>query len=397
MNRTAFPLSIILLLSACSLPKGDIDQKWIGAINEYGIRPIYPPKEDYFIGNIYLHVYTPGCEGKDGYETAGCDFVSVKIGHLPAENIQKLIANNYGKTWSFRADEDKCEIKLLPTSLDEAVEASEVPEAQDKRRSFIGRPTRECYASDVIQDPKSHMRLRRVGFPDFFKRKITGGSLAASLPFDSFPNLGFGVRGLESYSVSIPAAQYYAVNAVELASYIKANKNHMANKVQRLVDLGGDSTIFVAKSICEECGYKITIPYEIYYSSVFDIEYVGGFGSEFGATRSRGDQAYKVNVEKGSVDLDDLLASPVPGNYGVASKITHASDNRIGLRRIFDAPLAVGFRGMSFSLLEWDNWLAGDPNAMPSSSRALGNEAVFPSGTKVPKSLESYFCEKCPK
>ncbi len=392
MKKIAISLSLTLALTACSLTGGDVDQKWIGAINEYSINPMFPPKEDYYIGNIYLHVYNAKCEGKDRYETKGCDFVSIKIGQLPADEILALLKNNYGKTWSFRATSDDCQISLAPTTPGTKPNPSDTAKL-DAPPSYIAKPSRACFASDVITDPAEHMNLRRVGFPDFYKRKSTGASLAASLPMDSLPNFGFGVNHIESYSVSIPAAQYYGINAVELIAYLKKNKDSIViNNVQKLKGLNSKYTEDAVQTLCRGCKANITIPYEIYYSAIFDIEYSGSFNADLGMSRARntdssGD-AYKTTVNNGVIKIDDLLTSPVQGNFGVAAKITHSSDNRIGLRRTYDVPLAVGFRGISLKIEEFDRWLDGDITVIPDPATTLDLKTEIPGARDVKQLLE---------
>ncbi|MHC8287451.1 hypothetical protein ACYZUD_11615 [Pseudomonas sp. XS1P51] len=380
MKKTAISACAAFVLTACSLPSGDLDQKWVSAINEYRINPMYPPKEDYYIGNVYLHVYNAKCEEKNKYETAGCDFVSIKIGQLPAEEVYSLLKNNYGETWSFRAATDECKISLAPSTAGSKPDPSDTAKLEAPP-SYIARPSRECFASDVIAKPAEHMNLRRVGFPDFFKSKSTGGSLAASLPMDSLPNFGIGVNNIESYSVSIPAAQYYAVNAIELIAYLKNNRNSIAiNKVQKLKGLNSVYTSDAVSTLCEDCKANIVIPYEIYYSSIFDVEYTGSFNASVGFSRARNTDssgnAYKTNLENGAIKIDDLLTSPTQGNFGVAAKITHASDNRIGLRRTYDVPLAVGYRGISLEVSQLDKWLGGDVTIKPGPYGVLNAPTV---------------------
>lgn len=381
MKKIAFSASATLVLTACSLTGGDIDQKWIGAINEYSINPMYPPKEDYYIGNIYLHVYNEACEGKNRYETKGCDFISIKIGQLPAEAVLALLKNNYGKTWSFRAATDECQITLAPITTGTPPKPSDTAKLEAPP-SYIAKPGRSCFASDVITNPTEHMNLRRVGFPDFYKRKSTGGSLAASLPMDSLPNFGFGVNNIESYSVSIPTAQYYSVSAIELIAYLKRNKETiLINNVQKLKGLNSEYTNDAIHTLCRGCKANITIPYEIYYSSVFDIEYDGSFNADIGFSRAintdNSGSAYKTNIDNNSIKIDDLLSSPTQGNFGVAAKITHTSESRIGLRRTYDVPLAVGYRGISLKVEEFDRWLDGDIAVEPDPATPLSLKTVL--------------------
>ncbi|WP_327440355.1 hypothetical protein [Pseudomonas donghuensis] len=365
-----------LTLAGCPFPKGDLDQKWVGAINEYGINPMFPPKEDYYIGNVYLHAYNKACEGKEKYQSKGCDFTTVRIGQLPPDDILKLLESNYGNTWSFKAGSDNCTIALKADQDDKANKVDEVNKddananaGSDKLPDYIAKPSRGCYASDEIKPAAKSMYLRRVGFPDFYKNMSTGGSLAASLPINGLPNLGMGVNDVKSISVSIPAAQYYSVSPIELISYLRRNKEMTINPTQKLKGLNNSSTISAIRTLCDDCKALIIIPYEIYYSTIFDVEYSGDFSTDVGFTRSRtpedAEAPYKAPTADKKINIDELMSNPTTGNFGISAKITHASKEKVGIRRTFDTPLAVGYRGLSLELSKVDDWLDGKEGILP--------------------------------
>jgi hypothetical protein len=214
--------------------------------------------------------------------------------------------------------------------------------------------------------------------------------LAASLPINGLPNLGVGINDVKSISVSIPAAQYYAISPIDLISYLRSNKDVPISPTQKLKGINNIITYNAIHTLCDDCKARIVIPYEIYYSTIFDVEYSGEFNTDLGFTRSRGSddnqKPYEINTEGKLLKIDELITTPTDGNFGIAAKVTHASSEKIGIRRVFDTPLAVGYRGLTLELSQVDDWLDGKKGTRPapgSGDTVMSMPLEIPEGSTI--------------
>ncbi|BFM18944.1 hypothetical protein R50073_51270 (plasmid) [Maricurvus nonylphenolicus] len=64
-SRWAFVLFSSTLIAACSSPQfkqGEVQSKWTQSLRQLGIVPTFPPREDLFVGDVYVSNYDPESE-----------------------------------------------------------------------------------------------------------------------------------------------------------------------------------------------------------------------------------------------------------------------------------------------------------------------------------------------
>jgi len=164
------------VLAACaSNDPGFVGRQWSQNIRELGIYPVFPPREDFRVGDIYLFPwYAPDCRDRVGLD--GPMLLGVLVAAVPT-------VSDSAKTFY--------ESRIaVPSSVDPKVN---------------------------VFDARDHTSLRTVGFPAFVSVAVTGAQAAAFLSANGLP-LQLGASGQSSSRafVSVTSAESYAVPMAEL-------------------------------------------------------------------------------------------------------------------------------------------------------------------------------------
>ncbi|MES0151772.1 hypothetical protein NKJ95_32180 [Mesorhizobium sp. M0012] len=297
---------------------------WNKAIERLGIQPLYPPQEDFFVGDVYITLDDP--EGEiDGqlvrYPTNVYKGRGVKIGHIDMRESIKKGAQ------PFRFPETKI-IEGKATA--------------DQLRSELPPET----ASDDL------IRLSLVAFPGIsVKHYINTGS--------EFWRFVAGRRSGEIEEISIPYAESYGAPVVD-----------------SLLALGKYCTDVATKELCNDevarkiLGYVLGNDVNAVHGSKYvfpiSVTIVGQvfLARELKIRRYRGD-SLSTHLNKGALTGEQLAtalgdassASPAGvSRPAIESPIIQSGDyenaqsTRVSLDQIFARPVAFGFRRVSFAL-----------------------------------------------
>ncbi len=344
MNKQTIMLSALLLLHGCSGNEINSSSTPARAMNDYDINPIYPPREDLFIGDIYVNIYTPNCSAN--LDNNECTFTSIRIARIPVDNVSKMISNYYDNTWSFTSKGEGCQFK----------ETEETDQEDQTKKIKKYSPSKECFARDTINPPSTHQQLKQIAFPNFYKHKENSSQPSAAIPAGILPKAGIGINSIKEYSVAIPAARYYSVDPFEMLDALQSLPPEQIQKLQKIKDY--------KEMICSQCKTKIFIPYQIYYTRIFDITYKGEFFSSKTPNQARYPSENKTLYTPPAdtnTNPDTLSAALVGENdFGVTTTLSHASTEDIGIRQVFDTPMAIGYKGFVYDdPEEIKNGLAG--------------------------------------
>ncbi len=193
----------LLLTSCCSGPDshGYVYREWSKRMAEMGIFPVYPPREDIVVGDVYalpLHPYDTAAVGYIG----GLGNAGIHVDYLGDTNLQwknfltKL--TTYYSTRPYPADSTNALISGTNVVL------TSIPGYEDAQRSSAF-------------DPGSVARLRQVSFPDFNITHIDQESLAAVIPIEGImAGFNFNRSDIKAVHFSIPHAESYGLTTEEM-------------------------------------------------------------------------------------------------------------------------------------------------------------------------------------
>jgi chemotaxis protein histidine kinase CheA len=235
-------------------------------------------------------------------------------------------------------------------------------------------------SSAEVRGKSRRNRLRLVAFPEFSTVSISSADLAAMVPIDA---LGLGLNlsseNISQVSVKIPAAESYAISVTDLVPlllerratsrsndknvyewYIKDHSKNPATEssiltVARLMHDNPTSLSERGKIV------YLRVVTEVFYARAMDVgifasKSFGGRASVNSPTAQSKDTNIKDFDAAAVIPSSDLLsqiaervstAQLLPGG---SVQVLTKNESSIGIRRVFDRPVAIGFRGLVLAL-----------------------------------------------
>jgi hypothetical protein len=204
-SSVRFSLLIVLCtlaFTACVRnPKpGSVYRDWAARMSEMGIFPVFPPREDIVVGDVYFlpaHPYdTPLIEQVGGAGSAGFHKQNL-FADAGNQGLFANLTNYYYKRPVFAP---------TSTNLDSEVTADEsgISPLAGIRPSLNDRET--------VFGPVPATRLRQVAFPEFSVTTVSEVGLAAMVPIEAIrASIGFSSADVSRISFKIPQAESYGL------------------------------------------------------------------------------------------------------------------------------------------------------------------------------------------
>ena len=199
-----FSVSLCVFVCAgCASPidkKGGLAKVWGERLQQYRIIPVFPPREDIQVGDIYLACVPKG-------------YVDPNVVQLNGESNTPLWVSSLSSLFG----DGKPLKNFYENRIDLPSSASAIGVGTSQSTKYNGLiPIPE---SQTMFTKGTSARMRNVSFPEFFSVKAFGGSLSGLLPNSSMlVGAGFSAENLQSASISIPVAESYGIPALEFES-----------------------------------------------------------------------------------------------------------------------------------------------------------------------------------
>ena len=213
IKQIALPAIILVftlgLLYGCRTMPGHVYKEWSKTMSQLGIFPVFPPREDVQVGDVWLLPMHPlnatsvelvGGMGKTGIwcdnilQTPEFGTSSSSAYNTPKQfnDVNKFYENRY----SFPSS------SLVGTSTHFGTE------------TVVGLTKVPTVGTGTIFGMGTVRRLRQVAFPDFAVTNIKQGSLSALVPIEALSLAGgFSFNNIEEISLKIPSAESYGLPA----------------------------------------------------------------------------------------------------------------------------------------------------------------------------------------
>jgi hypothetical protein len=180
---------------------GHVYREWSRRMAEMGIFPVYPPREDIVVGDVYalpLHPYDTAAVGYlGGLGNAGIHVEYLGDTNLFWTNFLTRLERYY-QTRPYPAD-----------STNTLVSGTNIPLTR-----IVSYPD-ETQRSNAFS-PGSLARLRQVSFPDFTITHIDQKSLSAVVPIEGImASFNFNHSDIQAVHMSIPHAESYGLTTQE--------------------------------------------------------------------------------------------------------------------------------------------------------------------------------------
>lgn len=354
-------------LTACVADRpmpGEFARQWSDSIAELGIRPIYPPREDVYVGDLYIVRVHP---------TDGDPKQSTALYREPPTFVVNFDLRP-GAHYANRPS-----LPLTPKT------------ARPKEQLFDEQPSTTAFAEffDSSLKKTDALRTRLVAFPGYYFASVRQAQVTAGVPTSGFAAaLGFESNDDWSLSVSVPRAESYAVsgahaykrlsdicsvsgelvepvlNAVATNENTTAKDSRAVKRVAALV-----TEVFMARQIQYE--FKASASMGAQLSAV--VQQLSSIDDKAKQLEVRAKQLQSVAAQKpGSKEAKEAkdaaaaaaqeaaglrqdlrdATSGVAGLSAPGGSIGFVSANARGitLSQTFERPIAIGYRGLVFDL-----------------------------------------------
>lgn len=350
-------------LSACGGPdEGFVSRQWVSNMREYNIYPLFPPREDVQVGDVYLMPIPLRDQIKPASEEA-----PLPVGQwISSVNLNSQINAFYAKRPSFAA--------TFGGSGGSPADSGEVPIPTNPAGIFPGG------GQSTVQ------RLKQVAFPEFMRSTATTAEAGAIIPGEALSAAaGISYADIDSAAIKVPAAEYYGLPAGTVLDAFCADPQqretlrtfrHLPAETPAPRHCGPDSP--------QDCPTLMVIT-EVFYARSLDVTLSM---TEQAAARLKGELALPAGKTVPGADAPQTppeqpvpaqaaaaqaqaaasgAITPLNGKPGVSAQVARGGSGSITLSRTYQYPVAIGYRGILIPV----TWADGDAPSLDQCRSAV--------------------------
>jgi hypothetical protein len=328
------------LLAACATPTspGEVARNWSCRLREMQIHPIFPPREDVQVGDVYWFEQIAATDAA-GYCKGATEFMPIPP-YVAYLNLTRQVDSHYGSRPHLpRTSTAEGTVTITATGITVTPPSAPSGSAEGERSPFSNG---------------SNARTRIVGFPDFMTVHVSKFALGAIVPIEGvLAPIGIARENVRDATLSIPVAESYSVPASVVGSAL-------TTKEQR------EALCAAASFAAPEGAGQYQIVNEVYYTRAIDVNIHASTALSVSVDRSRaGATSSSVpsgtttgivteSTTTGSVThtitkvSDGMLHMLQARNSvpGVSVAYEQGDELSVKMRRLFDRPVAIGFRAV---------------------------------------------------
>lgn len=378
----AFALSSILLVGCSASKPGFVVRDWSTNLRELGIYPMFPPREDVCVGDLFVSPVSA-----DSQKPLSDPTGYVPIGSFHAHvNMKAELDRHYAERNRFPA--------------------RTVETASGNTSSGMPLPSAGCNGG------RTGDLLRQVAFPLFVRAQVNSAQLGAYLPPDVYAvAVRAGASSARSATVSVSAGESYGlparvalepfarhwvmmsqepqattkINPIELA-WLRFAAAGNQDASQRLVDLTLVTELYVVRTFdvslhaSDQAGAAIDVapasgaPATPTATSASDG--ANGPANKDTSTPASASSAAQALRDASLAQWRSVPSQPAPG---VTAQVLAASTGDVALRATYERPIAIGYRGIRWRV----NLETGEMSRSPPPG-----EANFHQPQSVPKTID---------
>ncbi|MEE9352744.1 MAG: hypothetical protein V3U78_10840 [Thiotrichaceae bacterium] len=329
MKHASLPIISLLslmTLSSCSIDKGFVARDWSENLRELNIQPIFPPREDVQVGDVYLLPYSPDTEKNKAQKNANFTPIGTWVHSI---NLIKELKSHYSQ----RPDFPKTSYKKTTGSTMERQPTS-------NGNLFSGGEVN---------------RLKMVLLPTFFKAEVSAFDAASLIPSSALGNLGVSAENIKKAYVTISAASSYGIPVSKVKRKIFENGKFCINKATGMdletlkftVDKTGGESKQTQKAL-------LVIATEVFYARKLKVQLsldksIGGGNSSNATTISPQEIANRpgsAGSDRNTAEKKLAERQRSLSTSGVRVSAGSSAHSSVSVDRTFERPIAIGFRGL---------------------------------------------------
>lgn len=227
--------------------------------------------------------------------------------------------------------------------------------------------THQLFLSDSKLKKNNHShnsrvnRLKVVAFPEFTSTSISASDLSAFIPGEAL-HANLSASSVDKVSIKIPSAESYGLSLNHVFDNlfdISSSTVSLRGELMKLLPYAHLQHGLLGKTNGEIVYFRVIT--EVFYARAFDVNLFSSdsFGGVLDVAKlptDSDDNSEQLEAFQGPIAssqnevfsslLDNLKRTQsVPGG---TVQVLNYSDSSIGIRRVFDRPVAVGTRGITF-------------------------------------------------
>lgn len=335
-------------LAGCASPTspGEVTRNWSCKLREMQINPIFPPREDLHVGDMFWLEKVADSDAS-GYCKRSVEFMPIPP-YVAYIDVTTEVSNHYKSRPNFpKTSTSQGTVTIGPSGV-VVTPGNQVTDSTS--------------ASDDVFKNGNATRTRIVGFPDFMSVHVSKFALGAIVPIQSVLSpIGIGREDIRNASISIPVAESYSVPTGIFAT--KLSDDAIKTKICHAV-------AFLYPTIsrgAQVASGQFHIVNEVFYTRAIDVNISASTALSITGARNKNGGVADAVPDVSSTGI--VTESTTSG--GVVQQVTKVSDgalqmlqNRggvpgvsvayeqgdslsVSMRRIFDRPVAVGYRSIT--------------------------------------------------
>lgn len=350
-----------LALHVFAAKPGAVAREWSRMMREQQIVPLFPPREDIRVGDVYLTLTDP-TRDPELKRTRG--FLEIPL-LLARCNLEEELKTSYTKrrpypvTPAAKLIKEQVVRKTTTTTKDASGAETTTTTAVEEPELTVLPSTEEATDPSLFEDERPN-RLRHVAFPEFSAVRVDQASLQAVIPVEGL-NLALalsGSRAREGY-LKISSGESVSFPAPHLLEHVRRTLVNTKTKELCLNEKHAELVNLVAPRK-KSRGIETNVVYltcvsEVYYARTIDVGFsvkrAGGGGVNVAGSPAS-DPLNAMASISAQIDLLNKFNSTALSKTTPGGSLTFTSASRfgIGLRRTYARPVAVGFRGLTLQL-----------------------------------------------
>lgn len=326
MKRIALLLAASLALctlTGCQVERGFVAKDYVRVLREQQILPVFPPREDVQVGDVYL--LSSSNREQEKAEFARPEFLEIDV-WLKSIDLTTELQAHYAKRYEF------------PITPAERTEVTNTPREPAEARAPSGK--------SVFDNRTSVERLPGVAFPEFAFVAATSAEARALVPINGLPARFSGAYSkIAGASLKLRASESYGLPLDVLHASVKDQlKVGVPNEV---LEWAGEGRLFrVVQEVFLTREIEITAYLQEGGGGSAGVSVFGGANSL--PERPTGSEPSTQTPADELKAVNELLKDQEgPGGY---IQIISATANQITMKRVFNRPIAVGVRCADYKI-----------------------------------------------
>ena len=346
-------VAALSLLGCSTSPNGKVARDWACKISEMQILPTFPPREDVHVGDIYWlpHAANAQSTKSEAYcnDEKPRDFLAISTHLAMVPGMKHHLEAHYGMRPS------------LPLNGTSSISIA----ASGSAAFVIGASPRATSTEGTFAYSNGAIRPRVVAFPDFMSVDVSASGMGAIGQLSGLPlALGLSNESFESATISIPVAESYGLPALSALAAMNTAVGSTST-LSALCSLTHGS----ATNAFDPSKGEVHLIHEVYYTRAIDINIRASRASAFALDAYTG----TGKLDQFAINGTTVTVSLTPAAEGATSQLAAAaqgvanafaerqgmpgltlfrrqgSDRSVSMRRLFDRPVAIGFRASKVS------------------------------------------------